>query len=91
MESDDRLDQCHDLLNRVGVPRYGTLDDRIQWVVCEWGKCRFALYAMLDVHGREQCRHDHHGLCQEHSLRRSADGDPECEISLARHALKTQT
>ena len=86
MTSDQRVDQCHELLNLVGVPRYGTLDDRIQWVVCEWGKCRYALRAMLAVES-EPCRHDHHGLCQEHNLRRNETGEPECQVELARRAL----
>lgn len=33
------------------------------------------------------CRKDHHGLCQEHHLRRNVKGDPECEVEMAREYL----
>ncbi len=47
-----------------------------------------ALEAMLEVCGDDPCFVDHHGLCQTHNLRRNANGDPECQVPLARAALK---
>jgi hypothetical protein len=45
-----------------------------------------ALEAMLEVCDGP-CRYDHHGLCQEHNLRRNEAGAPECQVELARAAL----
>lgn len=46
-----------------------------------------ALRAIFDVQD-SPCRHDHHGLCQEHNLRRNANGEAECQVPMARAILK---
>lgn len=46
-----------------------------------------AARVVFEVIGDEPCRLDHHGLCQEHHLRRNEAGDPECEVALLKAAL----
>lgn len=48
---------------------------------------RKALAAMLEPQ-TEACRFDHHGLCQSHHLRTNERGEPECEVAMARAALR---
>lgn len=50
-------------------------------------RLRGALGVMLSVHEGEKCYHDHHGLCQTHSLRTNDAGEPECEVAFARAVL----
>ena len=45
-----------------------------------------ACEAVLEIY-RDECRYDHHGLCQEHHLRRNAEGYPECEVKLLKDAI----
>ena len=52
-----------------------------------------ALLAVREV-DTDECRHDHHGLCQTHSLRQiERDGEwvPECEMALVRAAIAKAT
>ena len=35
----------------------------------------------------EPCRHDHHGLCQTHSLGTDEHGNPDCQVEAARKFL----
>ena len=51
---------------------------------------RTALTAMLEVCD-EPCWFDHHGLCQAHNLRANDAGEPECQVELAREALRLTT
>ncbi len=50
------------------------------------GRLRKACAAALEVCD-SPCRLDHHGLCQEHNLRRNEAGEPECQVTMLRAAL----
>jgi len=55
-------------------------------VTAQRDKLLAACKMMWECYG-SNCRHDHHGYCQEHTLRTNAEGDGECEIPILRAAI----
>lgn len=61
-------------------------EDHANWL-CDFLNAGLLEACEAAVEGVDECRFDHHGLCQEHHLRTDTDGNPECEVKLLLDAI----